>query len=325
MTAIITQSGESARCRRHPLALLPFALLLLAAMALAICVGCGGMAGDAPATGRLTAEPPPSAATAVARAEATVTAAAAKAGTDYCGRLCQSAFWINASVADLDAEISKGASVNATGGVDGYKGSPLHYAVWYADISVIAALLDRGADLEAKDYIGQTALHLVAQSISEAGHKHPSTHWHSDQDNIAALLLERGADVNAQDNYDDLTPLHLARNPVVAALLVDYGADVNATAGSGWTPLSDAAWYGASDMVVLLLELGADISVVDSSGRTPLFAALLGVADADVVALLVEYGADIDAKNADGETACQFASNHSSLKENDAILYLVCP
>ena len=322
MTDTTTQAREPAYFRRQPLA-----WLLLTAITAAIIAGCGGMSGDGAGTGRPTAEPPAAVATAVARAEATVTAAAAKAGTDYCGRLCQSAFWMNATVADLDAEFSKGASVNATGGVDGYKGSPLHYAVWYADISVIAALLDRGADLEAEDHIGQTALHLVAQSISEVGHKHPSTHWHSDQDNIAALLLERGADVNAQDNYEGLTPLHFARNPVVAALLVDYGADVNAATDSGWTPLSDAAWYGASDMVVLLLELGADISVVDGSGRTPLLAALLGVADADVIALLVEYGADIDAKNADGETACQLASNHPLLeeKERDAILDLVCP
>ena len=285
MTATITQSREFAHCRRQPLA-----LLLLAAIALAICVGCGGMAGDGAGTGRLTAEPPPSAATAVARAEATVAAVSAKVGTDYCGRLCQPAFWMNASVADLDAEISKGASVNATGGAGYYQGSPLHNAVWYADISVIAALLDRGADIEAKDYAGQTALHNIVQAPGGAGEMIPSTHSHSDQDNIAALLLERGADVNAQD-HREYAPLHYAHDPVMAALLLNYGADVNA---------------------------------VNEHGQTPLFASPFYRYGADVVALLVEHGVDTNARDRDGLTACQFMRYYDHLLD-DAIQEMICP
>lgn len=305
--------------RRQPLALLP----LLSLATAAIFAGCGSIAADSSATPWPTAEPGAPVAAAVAQAEATVTAVSAKAGNDYCGRLCQPAFWLNASVADLDAEISKGASVNATGGV-GYKGNPLHYAVWYADISVIAALLERGADLEAKNYTGDTALHIVALPLGGINHTHLTTHRHSEQNNVAALLLERGADANAQDDWG-LTPLHQARNPVVAALLLNYGADVNAAGESGWTPLfSASSSYGASDTVALLLEHGADTSVLDDNGDTLLFAALHGNADADVVALLLEHGVDIDAKNSDGLTACQFA-NSNWLKPTDAIRELVCP
>ena len=280
--------------RRQPIASLLLPLLSLAMAA--IFAGCDGMAGAAPATGMPTAEPPPSVATAVAQTEATVQAVSDKAGADYCGRLCEPAFWLNASVADLDAEISKGASVNATGGV-GYKGSPLHYAVWYADISVIAALLERGADLEAKNYTGDTALHIVALPLGGINHSHLATHRHSEPDNIAALLLERGADANAQ-NIQGFTPLHQTSDPVVAALLLNYGADVNAPGELGWTPLfSASSSYGESDTVGLLPEHGADTSVVDDNGDTLLFAALHGNADADVVALLPEHGVDIDAKN----------------------------
>ena len=283
MTATITQSRELAHCRRQPLALLP-----LIAVAAAILVGCGNMIGDAPGTANPTAEPPPSVATAVARAEATVAAVSAKVGTDYCGRLCQPAFWMNASVADLDAEISKGASVNATGAR--YQGSPLHYAVWYADISVIAALLDRGADIEAKDYAGQTALHNIVRAPGGAGEAIPSAHSHSDQDNIAALLLERGADVNAQD-YRGYTPLHYANDPVTAALLLNYGADVNA---------------------------------VNEHGQTPLFASPYYRYGADVVALLVEHGVDINARDRDGLTACQVMRHYDHLLD-DAIQEMICP
>lgn len=205
------------------------AILLLTALA-AVFAGCGGIAGsivgNAPATNPAAQPPPPAIATAVAQAEATVQASYAKSQTDYCGRLCQPSFWLNATVADLDAEISKGTAVNAKGGVSG--GAPLHYAVRYADIFVIAALLDRGADLEAKDDNGFTALHTI---VSPPGYidriDDLDVHRHSGHGlEVAALLLERGADANAntRSGWGD-SPVGYANDPVMAVLLLNYGAD----------------------------------------------------------------------------------------------------
>jgi ankyrin repeat protein len=44
---------------------------------------------------------------------------------------------------------------------------------------------------------------------------------------IAELLIKRGADVNARNNYMN-TPLHLAKTNDIAKLLIKNGADLNA-------------------------------------------------------------------------------------------------
>ena len=281
----------------------------------------------APPVERTTA-PPPAVATAVAQAEATVQASYAKSGAAYCGRLCQPSFWRNATVADLDAEISKGASVNAKDGVSGGGRSPLHHAVQYADLAVIAALLDRGADVDAKTDGGSTALHIIAGL--------PGDH-HTPVSEVAALLLERGADANAQSGWRGYSPLHYAGDPVMAVLLLNYGADVNQKSDSGTTPLHTAVGYGPAGfyvngdiaLVTLLLEHGADVNAVNDSGQTPLLTAVIYAVDdansaaqyeatADAVALLLEHGADI------GERACQ-ELKYTSSRSKAVVEDLVCP
>lgn len=93
---------------------------------------------------------------------------------------------------------------------------------------------------------------------------------------VAALLLERGANVDAVDGAGGAwTPLHVAllssqRRPAlrVANLLLEHGADVNArTLVMGWTPLHLAADLSDStsepevvlEMVQVLIERGADV------------------------------------------------------------------
>lgn len=262
-------------------------VLLLSALALAIFAGCGTRAGDEPAPAANPAsEPSPVVATAVAQAEATVMASYANSGTDYCGRLCQPSFWVNASVADLDAEISKGAGVNARGGSRRDGRSPLHLAVSYADISVIAALLDRGADIEAKDHFGFTALFIAGTDSDYFAFSYPH---HIQRYDTVALLLEHGADANAPI-IDGGIQLHYTIDPVIATLLLHYGADVNH---------------------------------VDDFGRTPLIAAVQS-REFDTVTLLLEHGADINAKDADGRTACQ-SLEVLTPSEIAVLEELVCP
>ena len=95
------------------------------------------------------------------------------------------------------------------------------------DASKIKYLIERGADVNAKEEYGNTSLH-----------------WASLMDciEIVKLLLDRGADVGATDK-DRWTPLHWASeyNCIeIAKLLLEKGADVNSENNGGWTPLDRA-------------------------------------------------------------------------------------
>ena len=80
----------------------------------------------------------------VSQTEDIVVAAVAESGISCCGRLCQSGFWLEADVQDLDTELAKGSSITAR---DGRGFTPLHYSASLADFAVVEALLSRGAEV----------------------------------------------------------------------------------------------------------------------------------------------------------------------------------
>jgi ankyrin repeat protein len=124
------------------------------------------------------------------------------------------------------------------------------------NIPKIQDLLDRGADVEAKDVDGWTPLHIVTYRNSIE---------------TAKLLIERGADVKAKDN-DGWTPLHWAswNNAIeLAKLLIERGADVEAKDNRGRTPLDFAANCNHTEIAKLLIEKGADVEAKDNDKRTP--------------------------------------------------------
>ena len=66
------------------------------------------------------------------------------------------------------------------------------------------------------------------------------------------------------------TPLGFAANKEVAALLIAKGADVNAKNDFGVTPLYGAASGGHKEVAELLIANGADVNVKSNFGETPL-------------------------------------------------------
>jgi ankyrin repeat protein len=99
---------------------------------------------------------------------------------------------------------------------------------------------------------------------------------------VLRLLVEGGAAVNHMDKYG-WTALHLAVHrdyQTVATLLLDRGADVNAQlheggvfglyATHGNTPLHDAVHADNLRMIKLLVSRGANMKAVGPNFRTPL-------------------------------------------------------
>ena len=131
-------------------------------------------------------------------------------------------FFETATVEEVTDFLEGGADLEARTGVSG--ATPLHRAVGFNDLAVIAALLEAGANLELRTDQGLTPLHVAV-----GFNKNPA---------IIAALLEAGANLEARTDRD-WTPMHAAtssnENPVVVAALLDAGADPNARTKEGET------------------------------------------------------------------------------------------
>ncbi len=114
--------------------------------------------------------------------------------------------------------------MEAKGGV--YGRTCIITAAYNGHLAICRLLIDKGAQLEAKDDSGCTPLHEAACQ----GHVE-----------IARLLCDRGADVEAQSYYGGWRPLHFAANnghiTVVKELIEERNAEINARDRGGGTAL----------------------------------------------------------------------------------------
>jgi ankyrin repeat protein len=135
---------------------------------------------------------------------------------------------------------------------------------------LVRALVDAGANINAKDNEGNTPLHFSVKRINRE--KFPTR----DYEGIVRLLLDKKADVHIV-NVGGATPLHTAAafraDPSVVEMLIQAGADVNQKASEstgGWTPLHGAAARNSGSIVAVLLKHGADPMTKDARGLTAL-------------------------------------------------------
>ena len=124
---------------------------------------------------------------------------------------------------------------------------------------IVDLLLAKGADVNAKNNNGQTALHFCASKANLeiartlTSHKPPATA--RIKDNRGQLPLHRAA---------------AAGSVPMMKVLLDAKSPLNATDIDGMTSLHHAMSEGHGDAALLLLTLGADYTKKDNDGRMPL-------------------------------------------------------
>ncbi|XP_066602685.1 85/88 kDa calcium-independent phospholipase A2-like [Prorops nasuta] len=101
-----------------------------------------------------------------------------------------------------------------------YGGTPLH---WSCGREVINALIEKNCNVDALNFMGRTALHIMVIRKRLQ---------------CVVALLSHMASVSIPDNEGN-TPLHLATSqstPTIVQMLIGFGADLNAVNNKGETP-----------------------------------------------------------------------------------------
>jgi len=180
--------------------------------------------------------------------------------------------------------LDQGAAVDAR---DAKSMTPLYAAVSVgADREMVDLLLEKGADVNAKDILGTSVL-VEAAKINPA---------------IVGRLLDKGAffPPAGSESLKALV-MNASKNGLVDVLdrLMESGADLFQSDQKGETALHKAAAGGNAEILLRLIKAGLPTTAKNLYGWTPLhFAADRGRREA--VAVLLDHKADINARTTDG-------------------------
>jgi len=202
--------------------------------------------------------------------------------------------------------------------------TPLVVALLNLHFDFARFLIESGADVNRWDFFGRTPLYVAVDmnTLPRGGRPDLPSPDDTPPLTIAAMLLQRGANPNAQ----------LKLRPPYRNVVNDRGGDNLLSTGA--TPLLLAAKVGDADAITMLLRAGALIELPTASGVTPLMAAAgMGHSfnptrgrfktDAqalEAVRLLKEAGGQINVQSGNGTTALHAAASHGW---NATIRYLV--
>ncbi|AGT42736.1 ankyrin repeat domain-containing protein [Treponema pedis] len=216
----------------------------------------------------------------------------------------------------------------------------LHEAVRSGKIETASLLIKSGADPNARDASGNTALHLVMPEASRS--------------KLFSELLASGAKPNIKDNYGE-TPLHVAvrigMEDNILQQLIEAGADINERNKKGQTPLILAIERNLVNQVKSLIKYGSDIHAEDtagdtaftkalsiglpmvqnvitdtnsmyrdSNGSTPLHIAISRKASTDIIYYLVEKKSLVNTRDKAGNTALHIAAEQNYREAGEILL-----
>lgn len=170
-------------------------------------------------------------------------------------KLGKSPLHLAESLEMVTALIQNGADVDAK---DSKGNRPLHKFILKGDPDILQAFLSAGANINVKNRRGRSLLHLLSGTGNTA---------------LLKTLLAEGADIEAQENTVGDRPLHWAirqGQTETALILIKEGADINAQNNEGWTPLHIAVWTQDMKVIKALVEEKAEKNIQSFNGETAL-------------------------------------------------------
>lgn len=241
----------------------------------------------------------------------------------------------------LKRMFKQGAGVNKRDKSDG--STVLHQAAKAGSRVLVWILLKQGADVNARDGFGRTALHLASESRQRSSQ------------GVVELLIEKGAEINFQNNVGEtalhlacwamdralvdtllknradvglaekngMTPLHVVAHSStdekdIANALLECSANVNAVDLIGRSPLHWACFFERKRIVFQILNKSADVNLKDYRGDTPLHLSCLSYG-VEISDMLIKKGADISSTNRKGRTALHMAVLQGSVSVLDVL------
>jgi ankyrin repeat protein len=171
---------------------------------------------------------------------------------------------------------------------------------------LVRLLLEHGADPNAVDDYGETALLVAIES---------------NQEEVAQQLMERGVDINRADKEGE-TPLHascVGDHDKIRDELLRRGADVTPAHNAGWDLACWAAEQNETRVLKIALDRGIGADSRDKRGRTPLMFAAAHSSQA-ALQLLLKRGARVDLCDHLGWTALMFAAQNDDPKIVETLL-----
>ncbi|KAM9859110.1 serine/threonine-protein phosphatase 6 regulatory ankyrin repeat subunit C [Aulostomus maculatus] len=175
--------------------------------------------------------------------------------------------------------------------------TPLHAAAYSGNVAGLQLVLDQGAEVNAVDHSGCSALMVAADSGQTLA--------------VEFLLHKAKPDLTLVD-VNNNTALHLActKGHEMCALLIlgeiNDSSLINATNSSLQMPLHIAARKGLATVVQVLLSRGAAVMAVDGEGHTPALACAPNKNVADCLALILSTMKPFPLREAGSTTASCF-------------------